>query len=46
MKKATNWKPPKRFQERRPWRDCAVDDVVEIERTGAKDDADEREAEG
>ena len=45
MKKATNWKPPKMFQERAPWADWRVDDVAEAERAGAEDDADQREAE-
>ncbi len=46
MKKATNWKPPKKFQESRPWADWTVDDGAQVERAGAEDDADEREAEG
>ncbi len=45
MKKATNWKPPKMFQESSAVGGLAVDDVAQVERAGAEHDADQREAE-
>ena len=45
MKKATNWKPPKMFQESRPWADCMSTMSRRLKRAGAKDDADQRKPE-
>ena len=46
MKKATNWNPPKMFQVSDAVGGLLLDDDAQVERAGAQDDADEREAEG
>ena len=46
MKKATIWKPPKMFQESAPCAACELTMSRRRERTGAQDDADQRQAEG